>query len=356
MCEEAGKHPNDHPMFKIRVPITNNRQCRQARKPAHPRAQFVGDVTLRDGSSYYPGLTVEKTWALKNIGESQWPRGVKLLFLSGDLAPESVKEVPRAEPGATVQVSALIKMPLSPKQYTGYYRLTTEDGRKFGPRFWVDLIVIPLPEQQVTKITPKIENKKLDEIKVKPESSTIINEINHEETKVDNSKKSEIEHPKESIDVKKLEESNIDISKPEVIIIDSGENPEESKANIYQPDETPTKVEMVKNSEESSEVSKPDESHDTKKLEETQVKPEVVQAETTTDIKNSEESQGNTKPEVVVKEATSPIITSPYATQLEILKGMGFEDIELNSYLLANNEGNVERVVEWMLNHGPKSR
>jgi len=40
-----------------------------------------------------------------------------------------------------------------------------------------------------------------------------------------------------------------------------------------------------------------------------------------------------------------------YAAQVEILKGMGFQDEDLNKYLLANNNGNVQRVVEWILSH-----
>jgi hypothetical protein len=61
ICEEAGKHPVDHPMLKIRLPITNRQyQHRCARKSGLPRAQFVEDRTLRDGISCYPGVTVVK--------------------------------------------------------------------------------------------------------------------------------------------------------------------------------------------------------------------------------------------------------------------------------------------------------
>jgi len=33
---------------------------------------------------------------------------------------------------------------------------------------------------------------------------------------------------------------------------------------------------------------------------------------------------------------------------------MGFEDAELNAYLLANNDGDVQKVVEWILSHGTR--
>jgi len=52
------------------------------------------------------------------------------------------------------------------------------------------------------------------------------------------------------------------------------------------------------------------------------------------------------------KEEPTKLVQSPYANQLEILMGMGFKDAELNAYLLNNNEGNVQRVVEWIISHG----
>jgi hypothetical protein len=314
MCEESGKHPIDHPMLKIRSPITHN-QCR-GRKPGQPRAHFVEDVTLRDGSSCYPGITVEKTWALKNNGEFRWPQGVKLLFLSGDLAPESVKDVPQAEPGATVQVSARIKVPLVPKQYTGYYRLATDDGKKFGPRFWVDLVVIP------NKVEQKTEVKKEEPVSIDLEPISIQVEVSKQEPiNVEVSKQEPVYHPsvydyyKPKVDIKK-EEPKVDIKKEEPKVDIKKEEP---KVDVKK--EEPKKVDVKK--EEPKKV-------------------DVKKEEPKVDIKKPEQ------PKVDVPKKNK----SPYAAQLDILESMGFQDGELNSYLLANNEGNVQRVVGWMLSHG----
>lgn len=38
-----------------------------------------------------------------------------------------------------------------------------------------------------------------------------------------------------------------------------------------------------------------------------------------------------------------------YAQQLTALHGMGFTDDDINKYLLLNNKGNVQRVVDWLL-------
>jgi next-to-BRCA1 protein 1 len=291
ICEEAGKHPIEHPMLKIRLPVSN-RQYRCSRKSGLPRAQFVEDRTLRDGISCYPGITVVKTWALKNHGEFRWPQGVQLLFLSGDLAPESVKEVPRAEPGATVEVSATIVLPMVAKQYTGYYRLATEDGKKFGPRFWVDVIVVsgvvdkqeteakkapvPVPEKKVVESTQPVPDQK------------------------------PVGKPTESLPAKPVD------------------LPQDSSPSSSVPSDIP-QLEDV---------------HTTKK-------PSLVEDPKSTEVKVEAKQEQKRKEEVPKKP-----VQSPYAAQLEILHGMGFKDAELNAYLLGNNEGNVQRVVEWIISHG----
>jgi next-to-BRCA1 protein 1 len=306
ICEEAGKHPIDHPMLKIRSPITNRQYQRCARKSGLPRAQFVEDRTLRDGISCYPGVTVVKKWVLKNNGEFRWPQGVQLLFLSGDLAPESVGEVPRAEAGATVEVSATIKLPVAPKQYTGYYRLATEDGKKFGPRFWVDIIVVSVVESAPGKKAPVPEKKATESV---PAPEPIPEKIELPTTVI------------EPIPEKKVEsviEKPVVTEKPVDLPQDSSPSP--ATSDIPQ-------LEDVQHTDvkKAASVEKP--------------KTETV-VEAKQETKKKEES------------TKKVAVQSPYAAQLEILMGMGFKDAELNAYLLNNNEGNVQRVVEWIISHG----
>jgi len=265
-------HQIDHPMLKIRSPI-QNRPCHQNRKPGHPSAGFVEDVTLRDGISCYPGVLVKKTWALKNNGKSRWPQGVQLLFLSGDLAPERLIEVPCVEPGATVQVSAMIKLPVSPKQYTGYYRLATADGKKFGPRIWIDVIVVGQE--------PEIPDAKAD--------------VSH----LDGT----------DIPIQIISSPASDIPQLEDIQADVKQEPKVEKQDVQ--GDAKAEINVMKSE-----------------------KPQL-------DVKEQDTKQ---KPQV-------PTVQSPYASQLQTLESMGFQDTELNSYLLSDKEGNVERVIEWLLSH-----
>jgi len=302
MCEEANKHQKDHPMLKIRFPV-QNRPCLRSQSQNRRtcfKATFLEDVTLPDGISCYPGITVIKTWALKNTGEARWPQGVQLKFLSGELTPERVLEVPRAEPGAVVNASVEIKLPMVAKQYTGYYRLATAEGKKFGPRFWADLIVV------VPSNVEKEAKKELEKESEKPDK--------------------EVEKQTTNLDIKKVESLKVPTpaTDAQIQIIPSSSEPVQldNQGDVKQTQD-PNNQQDVKNQPEPAK--------------DQQEAPKV-------DIKQSEtEPKKSDQPSKVVEDAQ---VRSPFAQQLEVLASMGFQETELNSYLLANNEGNVQRVVE----------
>ena len=52
-----------------------------------------------------------------------------------------------ARPGQEVEISASIKTPSQPGRYCTYFRLQ-KNGKFFGPRVWVDIIVSPQPHPQ----------------------------------------------------------------------------------------------------------------------------------------------------------------------------------------------------------------
>jgi len=257
-CEDAGKHPREHPMLKIRLAIRPG----GGRRAQAPCATFVKDVTLPDGISCSPNIHVTKTWALKNTGVVDWPPGVKLTFVSGELKPTKVADVPAAAAGSIVEVTAFIQVPSTPKQYTGYYRLCTADGQRFGRRFWIDLVVVAQESSEDSESKPLAP--------VKPTEST------------------ESIPPLEPIDP-------IEPTKP---------------------------VEPTKPIESTNPIA-------------------PVEPPKTEQKQPTKPAEPNPK---------SPF-SEKYAAQVEILKGMGFRDDDLNKYLLANNNGNVQRVVEWILSH-----
>jgi len=156
-CESKNEHPQDHVLLKVKVPLPSDFDLTspfpkwvlptpQREHPSvRPRAHFVRDITIADGSSWRAGQRVIKTWSLRNIGKVCWPRGTKLVFVNGTIMPVEDEEqplVPLAAPGEVVDVSIKVQMPDKPGRYTGYYRLAYgSDGLKFGHRIWLDVIV-----------------------------------------------------------------------------------------------------------------------------------------------------------------------------------------------------------------------
>lgn len=69
--------------------------------------------------------------------------GSKLLCVGGDKmqAPESVL-IPSVLPGSSIDISLRMIAPTASGRYTGYWRLCTPDGTRFGQRLWVDINVM----------------------------------------------------------------------------------------------------------------------------------------------------------------------------------------------------------------------
>lgn len=168
-CEaKGGLHDPSHPLLKISRPI-HGRPCR---RPFHrwsdwipkspmpfergtadvsrPLGRFVCDLTIEDGSSIVAGETFLKQWRLRNEGTSAWPASTRLAFVGGDrlISGEGVV-VGAVEPSEEVDVSMEMTAPSRPGRYIGYFRLVLPDGNRFGQRVWVDIVVVPKPEEKV---------------------------------------------------------------------------------------------------------------------------------------------------------------------------------------------------------------
>lgn len=145
---------------------------RANKKPSVPRCQFKSDITLPDGSHVSCGSVAVKRWAITNIGDEVWPEGTQLMFVGGALQPAapsanepvSLSPVSLAAPNQTVEVYARVQIPVIPGRHTGYFRLATSDGKRFGHRLWLDIVAIaPVTSQPVgTTPTPVVAASKLE--------------------------------------------------------------------------------------------------------------------------------------------------------------------------------------------------
>jgi hypothetical protein len=113
-------------------------------------AKFVNDVTVPDGTDYYPGDKFTKTWRLKNYGTCTWASDVDLVFTDGNAmsGPAVVDLNKTVYPGETIDVSVELVAPSTKGSYTGYWMLRSNNGVLFGlgpyqnKAFWVQIDVV----------------------------------------------------------------------------------------------------------------------------------------------------------------------------------------------------------------------
>ena len=97
-------------------------------------AQFIGDITVPDGTSMSPGAAFTKTWRLMNVGACTWTTSYTAVFISGDQmsAPASVNLPTSVAPGATVDISISMIAPSAVGTYKGQWELKDPGGPTFG--------------------------------------------------------------------------------------------------------------------------------------------------------------------------------------------------------------------------------
>lgn len=113
------------------------------------RAQFVTDVTVRDGTRFDPGANFTKTWRLRNIGTCTWTSSYMLVYDSGTQmgSNTSVALPGNTPPGQSVDVSVDLTAPNAAGSYRGYWKFQNAAGTKFGigaaanRPWWVEIVV-----------------------------------------------------------------------------------------------------------------------------------------------------------------------------------------------------------------------
>ncbi|HEX7542065.1 MAG TPA: NBR1-Ig-like domain-containing protein [Anaerolineales bacterium] len=116
-------------------------------------AQFMGDITIQDGTPVAPGAALSKTWRFKNVGTCTWTTSYAVVFYSGTKmgAPSVVNLPTSVAPGATVDVTVNMTAPTAPGHYRGYWMLRKASNVLFGVGpygtywFFIDIVVTGSP-------------------------------------------------------------------------------------------------------------------------------------------------------------------------------------------------------------------
>lgn len=119
------------------------------------KASFVRD-SVGDGTIFGLNHIFEQTWTLRNEGTVAWPAGCVVKFSGGDYMghidsthPTGISDLVSASqstvcysqlaPGQEFQFTVLLRTPARAGKFISFWRLTTEDGFRFGERLWCEV-------------------------------------------------------------------------------------------------------------------------------------------------------------------------------------------------------------------------
>ena len=108
-----------------------------------------------------PGQQFTKRWEIKNTGTRTWPRGIELVFVSGEeLKVVEKLAVELVTPGATTKIQVTLQAPTSYDRYTSVWQLQDIEGNPIGEdleiTFRVGATPTPRPTSTPTPtLTPK---------------------------------------------------------------------------------------------------------------------------------------------------------------------------------------------------------
>jgi hypothetical protein len=118
------------------------------------RADFIKDVTIPDGTIFYPEERFTKTWRLQNSGSCTWTPDYTIVFSDGhamsSLALVTLDET--VTPGGNVDISIDLTAPDDPGDHAGEWKLQSNDGVLFGlgsageKSFWAKIDVKERPK------------------------------------------------------------------------------------------------------------------------------------------------------------------------------------------------------------------
>jgi len=372
------KHPRDHPLIMLRMPMAlpakplplmhtapeqgeRKQHCGSSPRPhgssggrcpwveSH-KAQFEADVNYPDGSAVVAGETFVKKWTIQNKGSAAWPASV-LTFEDGSeaLFPTTDRQfqVPSAAPGATVEVSVTMRAPLTPGRYKAVLALRdTEAQRNFGVRVWTDIQVIEKAEKAVEMPAAAVAVETPTPVIEKP----VVEGTSSPKPTDKAPTTGEEKHTKPAVKPieKPVEKSYAGESNSDWQVVTPPASPLLAPAT---PAPAPSAPPMP--SAPLAEAKLPTVNDNNLNLQSAKPTPPSAPAPTPVPVATPVPVQAQQQQQPATPAAVAPPLpprpASKYAAQAAQLQAMGFDNAELNEFLLQKHQGNVQRVIDHLI-------
>ncbi len=106
-------------------------------------SDFVGDITVPDGTKFDANTAFTKTWLLRNSGNCTWDGGYRFVHIGDELmgAQPSIPLPGVVQPGEEINISVNFVSPDSAGTYRSRWQLEGPGANKFGTRPFVEIVV-----------------------------------------------------------------------------------------------------------------------------------------------------------------------------------------------------------------------
>ncbi|NMB94564.1 MAG: transporter substrate-binding domain-containing protein [Flexilinea flocculi] len=140
--------------FSNVYPISNSRRIRQSMPdssgssvqseiPCTNAMQFIGDVTIPDGSKINRGASFTKIWRIYNLGSCTWNMNYRLVPYNTVNSDHMSYQISRTVPPYSVyDFPVIMTAPSEIGDYQSSWQLQTSEGKNFGQTIWVKINVV----------------------------------------------------------------------------------------------------------------------------------------------------------------------------------------------------------------------
>jgi hypothetical protein len=140
---------------RVTLSVVEGAQEALPEAPCQPNSALAGDVTIPPGSTFQPGVRLDKVWQVHNNGSCAWGVGYELVRLAGEgLAAPSSVQVPPTPAGELTDLAVTLWAPMEVGLYTDVWQLRSPDGNFFGPTLTLNIGIVALAQENMPPTMP----------------------------------------------------------------------------------------------------------------------------------------------------------------------------------------------------------
>ena len=105
--------------------------------------EFLGDVSIPDGTRVEPGERLDKRWQFKNSGSCNWNEAYEIRLVAGpSLGAASPQKLYPARGTVDFVARIMFTAPDEPGRYRSAWQVFDPDGKELGKPFFIEIQVV----------------------------------------------------------------------------------------------------------------------------------------------------------------------------------------------------------------------